>query len=98
MASTLVRTAATVACTVVMTGMGAGVAQAGEIKGNGERNVPEHMHPGKSFCAYSGQNDEFHEDPDGEHARVQSFGQDVKASGPMGGVPGTWCNPTRAPF
>lgn len=51
-----------------------------------------------SICAFSGQNDGFH-DPDAQHgpadtARVQSFGQYVKSSGPMGGVPGTACNPT----
>ena len=81
-------------CAIAFTVVSAGAAQAGEIKGNGDRNVPIHMHPGNSLCAYSGQNDEYHE-LSTSYPRVQSWGQDVKAGGPMGGVPGTACNPTR---
>lgn len=79
---------------VAMVSMGAGAAQAGEIQGNGTRNVPEHMHPGESICAYSGQNDEYHEEGT-SYPRVQSWGQEVKLYGPMGGVPGFACNPTK---
>lgn len=93
---TVVRGAAlAVGCVVLAVGPGAVSAQAGEIQGNGTRNVPIHQHPGNSLCAYSGQNDEYHEVSEDE-PRVQSWGQDVKVNGPMGGVPGTACNPTRA--
>lgn len=92
------RAAAVAGCAVMLVGVGAGAVQAGEIQGNGTRNVPEHMHPGNSICAYSGQNDEFHEEEEGTYPRVQSWGQEVKVAGPMGGAPGTFCNPTRSPF
>lgn len=88
----------TKACTLV-TGVaallmaGATAASAGEITGNGTLLDVK----GASICAYSGQNDGFH-DPQYQHGpddtgRVQSFGMYVKALGPMGGVPGTTCNP-----
>lgn len=72
---------------------GGTAASAGEITGNGRLLEVK----GQSICAYSGQNDGFH-DPQYQHGpddtgRVQSFGQVVKAYGPMGGVPGTACNP-----
>ena len=79
----------------MMVGPGAGSALAGEIQGNGTRNVPLHNHPGNSLCAYSGQNDEYHE-VSTDYPRVQSWGQDVKVGGPMGGAPGVACNPSGA--
>ena len=77
-------------CMVAMVA-GAVTAFAGEIKGNGGR-ITVH---GASICAFSGQNDEYHE-VSTEYPRVQSFGQDVRASvhageGPLGGVPGMAC-------
>lgn len=92
--TSLRRIAAVAVCTLAFTGLGTGAAQAGEILGNGDRVHPEHMLPGNSICAYSGQNDEYHEIST-SYPRVQSWGQDVKVEGPMGGVPGTACNPTR---
>jgi hypothetical protein len=76
----------------------AATAFAGEITGNGTRKAVN----GASICAFSGQNDEYHE-VSTEWPRVQSFGQDVKVSvhageGPLGGVPGQACRgvpPTR---
>lgn len=50
---------------------------------------------GRSICYFSGLNDE-PSDPH-EGGRVQSFGQIVKLFGPLGGVPGTECNPTKGP-
>jgi hypothetical protein len=85
---------AAVAAVAVM-GLGAAPASAGEITGNGEYKQPM---KGKSICSFSGQNDNFH-DPEAEGGpedeRVQSFGQIVRHAGPIGGVPGFFCNPTR---
>lgn len=76
---------------------GTGSVLAGEIRGNGERNVPIHDHPGNSICAYSGQNDEYHEVSTDE-PRVQSWGQivqeyvkEVGSPGSLAGVPGDEC-------
>ena len=77
--------------------VGAGdVAFAGEITGNGRLKVVV----ARSVCAYSGQNDAFHipshaEDEFDALQRVQSFGQIVRFTGPLGGIPGVACNPTR---
>src|SRR5262245_40546118 len=76
---------------VALVGIGAGAASAGEITGNG---TPKEVH-GRAECAFSGQNDEFHLE-EGEFPRVQSFGQIVRFAGPLGGVPGFACNPTRS--
>lgn len=68
----------------------AGVVSAGEITGNG---TPKEVH-GKSICAYSGQNDEYHQGEEGAE-RVQSFGQEVrhKRIPPKFFNPGDACNP-----
>lgn len=91
----LKRAVAVAGCAVAMMGVGLGSAQAGEINGTGVRMFPIHTHPGASICAFSGQNDEYYE-LGTEYPRVQSFGQIVAEIGPIGGVPGTDCNPTRA--
>lgn len=72
-------------CAVSILGVGANSALAGEIQGNGIRNVPEHEHPGQSICAYSGQNDEYHE-VSADEPRVQSWGQNVKGAATDGGL------------
>jgi hypothetical protein len=46
---------------------------------------------GRSICRFSGLND--NPDDPVEGGRVQSFGQIVRHMGPLGGVPGTDCNP-----
>lgn len=49
---------------------------------------------GRSICYFSGLNDDPSEGFPFD-GRVQSFGQLVKRLGPLGGVPGTECNPNR---
>ena len=82
---------AAVVCAAAVGGAGAGSAFAGEITGTGEPTAaPEHA---ASECAFSGLNDDQAPTP----AKAQSFGQIVKVAGPLGGVPGTACNPTVSP-
>ena len=71
---------------LIAAAIAAGSAFAGEITGNGkETAMRDHAN---SECAFSGRDDA---DDDGfEH--TQSWGQLVKAFGPMGGVPGEACN------
>lgn len=86
-------------CAAAIVGAGAQSALAGEITGNaryihGDADTPL---PGRSICAYSGQNDEY-QLGDTSAARTQSWGQNVRgavAAGfpPPGGVPGAACNP-----
>jgi hypothetical protein len=82
------------ACAVALTGLGAGSALAGEITGTGTwiAGSPDAPLNGNSECAFSGLND----DNLPTDAIAQSFGQIVKVAGPLGGVPGVACNPTRA--
>jgi hypothetical protein len=90
-----------VAATMLAT-VGVGSALAGEITGSGKwiagsESAPLH---GKSDCAYSGLNDNYvlgNPTPDADgFTRTQSWGQVIRNAGPLGGVPGTACNPTRA--
>ncbi len=71
-------------------GVGASAALAGEITGNG---TPKTVH-GRSICAFSGQNDEYHAGEEGAE-RVQSFGQEVRNRriSPKFFNPGDACNP-----
>jgi hypothetical protein len=98
-------------CSASVVGVGTGSAFAGEVTGNGKgtpfpshgpyapaENVGIKEVTPSSICAYSGQNDEYHADPDGEWPRVQSWGQDVKAyvqefggAGGGAGTPGEAC-------
>jgi hypothetical protein len=85
-------------CAVIVACLGVGPASAGEITGNGKwiagsEGAPLH---GKSECAYSGQNDEFHLFPNQDWPRTQSWGSDFASQGAREGVPGFACNPTRA--
>lgn len=87
--------AGTAVLAAVVVGMG-DVALAGEITGNGSLKEVR----GRSSCAFSGQNDGYHIPSHAEDAfdatqRVQSFGQIVRYAGPIGGIPGTACNPNR---
>jgi hypothetical protein len=66
-------------------------AFAGEITGNG-KSTPIRSGVAASECAFSGLDDP---DPD-PFTHTQSFGQLVRMFGPMGGVPGEACNPTRS--
>jgi hypothetical protein len=71
-------------CALLVAGLGAGTASAGELTGNGEpTGARTHA---SSICAYSGQNDhpeaplslEPDVAPNGPGGRTQSFGQNVK--------------------
>jgi hypothetical protein len=79
-----------------------GSAFAGEITGSGKWIAGSESAPlnGKSDCAYSGLNDNYvlgNPIPDADgFTRTQSWGQVVRNAGPLGGVPGTACNPTKA--
>jgi hypothetical protein len=85
-------------CAVVVAGLAASAALAGEITGNGKSLEPLHA---RSICAYSGQNDDpLGLDPEnGPPGRVQSYGQDVRSGGldptDKSSVlrPGVLCNP-----
>jgi hypothetical protein len=90
-------------CATAALGLTGGSALAGEITGNGKwiagsEEAPLH---GKSECAFSGQNDEFHLFPNEGWPRTQSWGQVIKEGPtPVGGhvgVPGVACNPTGGP-
>jgi len=92
---------AVVAATMLAT-VGVGSAFGGEITGNGKWIAGSESAPlkGRSACAYSGRNDNSVlgnplPDADG-FTRTQSWGQVIRNAGPLGGVPGTACNPTRA--
>jgi hypothetical protein len=94
------------ACAALLTGLGSGVAAAGEVNGNG-KELPLKGH---SICKFSGLNDEINED---EPTRTQSYGTFLqffgKYYGGMQGMnpgegirmfkefipsPGMACNPT----
>ncbi len=78
-------------CAAAVAGLSAGPTLAGEITGNG-KSTPIRSGVAASECAFSGR-----DDPDADvFTHTQSFGQLVSMFGPMGGVPGTACNPTRA--
>jgi len=87
---------------VAFAAVGVGSAFAGEITGNGKWIAGSESAPlkGKSDCAYSGVNDNYvlgNPIPDADgFTRTQSWGQVVRNAGPLGGVPGTACNPTKA--
>lgn len=86
----------TAACTVAIAGIGAGAAFAGETTGPAGPNggsgtptaAPAHAN---SICAFSGLNNPA-DGPDAGPGRTQSFGQVVRFTGPLGGIPGTECN------
>ena len=85
----------TVMCATSVAAVGVGTAGAGEITGNGNFkpvNAP-------SICAYSGQNDAYHdpthaEFPGDELIRVQSYGQIIRTGATMPAFlrPGSACN------
>ena len=82
--------AVTVCAAAIVVG-GASAASAGEVTGNGRPIAVN----GKSACAFSGLNDEVGPVPGPETGRTQNFGQIVRYVGPLGGVPGAACNPTK---
>jgi hypothetical protein len=82
--------------------LGAGPALAGEVTGSGKK---ENQNQGKSWCSFSGLNDDptaplDGSGPNGPGGQSQSFGQENKLgiSSPHVGNPGTMCNPNRSPL
>ena len=85
------RLLAAAVCATAVAALGAGSAFAGEITGNGKVIAAPFEHA-QSECAFSGL-----DDPDADvFTHTQSWGQLVAMFGPMGGVPGVACNPTRS--
>ena len=100
--STLKTRLAIGACGVAVAILSAGPALAGEVTGSGKK---EDQNQGKSWCSFSGHND----DPgapldgtglNGPGGQSQSFGQENKLGlvDPHSGYPGTTCNPNRTTF
>jgi len=82
--------------------MGAGPAMAGEVTGSGKN---ENQNQGKSWCSFSGLNDDptaplDGSGPNGPGGQSQSFGQENKLglADPHEGNPGTFCNPNKTPL
>jgi hypothetical protein len=85
----------TTICATSVLGVGVGTATAGEVTGNGTLKDVK----ANSICAYSGQNDGFHdpthaEFPGDELNRVQSYGQIVRTGERLPSFlrPGSACN------
>ena len=98
--STVRRMGVTALCGISVFAFSATAASAGEIKGNGGYitgvDVPLN---GNSICAYSGQNDAFHdptqaESPLDASTRVQSYGQIIRTGERLPAFlhPGAACN------
>ena len=79
--------------------LGAGPALAGEVTGSGKK---ENQNQGKSWCSFSGLNDDpgaplDGSGPNGPGGRSQSYGQENRLGlNPVS--PGIFCNPNRTPF
>ena len=93
---------------VVIAGMSAGAAFAGEVTGSG-KNTDQNQ--GRSWCSFSGHNDDptapiappGPDNPNGPGGTSQSYGQDVRygLADPSGDKfihPGTQCNPNKTTF
>ena len=99
---------AVAACSLTVAGLGAGSALAGEITGSGKWIAGSESAPlnGKSFCAYSGLNDNYVlgnplPDEDG-FTQTQNWGSLSREARAfltsIGQNPGLACNPTRTTF
>ena len=96
MQKNLRRVAVTTAiCATSVVAVGASTASAGEVTGNGTFKPVN----GNSICAYSGQNDAFHDPTHGhfvgdESIRVQSYGQIIRTGTRLPAFlhPGSACN------
>ena len=86
-------------------GLSAGPALAGEVTGSGQN---EDQNQGKSWCSFSGLNDDPDapldgSDPDGPGGKSQAYGQDVRLglADPVEDKfvhPGTFCTPNKSPL
>ena len=85
----------------VLAATGASAALAGEVTGSGAN---ENQNQGKSWCSFSGLNDDpgapLTGGPNGPGGQSQSFGQEVKLglADPQEGNPGFFCNPNKTPL
>lgn len=91
-----------IAASAVVLSLSAGVALAGEVTGSGAN---DHQNQGKSWCSFSGLNDDpgaplDGSGPNGPGGQSQSYGQDVKLglADPQAFNPGDACNPNRTDF
>jgi hypothetical protein len=85
-----------------MLSLTASAALAGEVTGSGAN---EEQNQGKSWCSFSGLNDDptaplDGSGPNGPGGQSQSYGQDVKLglADPHGFNPGVACNPNKTPL
>ena len=83
-------------------GLSVGPAMAGEVTGSGKK---ENQNQGKSWCSFSGLNDDpgaplDGSGPNGPGGKSQSFGQENRLGlqDPHVANPGTFCNPNRTPL
>src|SRR4051794_14069866 len=90
------------ACGAALALMSAGPALAGEVTGSGKK---ENQNQGKSWCSFSGHNDDptaprDGPGPNGPGGPSQSFGQENKLgiADPHEGTPGTFCTPNKTPL
>ena len=90
------------ACGAVIAILAAGPALAGEVTGSGKN---ENQNQGKSWCSFSGLNDDpgaplDGSGPNGPGGTSQSFGQENRLGlvDPHEGNPGLFCNPNLSPF
>ena len=92
----------TVAVCGALAALGAAPAFAGEVTGSGKQ---EDQNQGKSWCSFSGLNDDptaplDGSGPNGPGGTSQSFGQENRLGlqDPRVANPGTFCNPNRTPL
>lgn len=93
------RLLAVAVCAAAVTGIGANAALAGEVTGSGKN---EDQNQGKSWCSFSGLNDDpTGSDPaNGPGGQSQSYGQENKLGlvDPHEANPGFFCNPNKSPL
>ena len=99
MARRLRRVAIAISTAAVVLSLTSSLAMAGEVTGSGKN---ENQNQGKSWCSFSGLNDDptaplDGSGPNGPGGQSQSFGQENKLglANPHEGNPGFFCNPNR---
>jgi hypothetical protein len=95
---------ATAVCAAVAA-LSAGPALAGEVTGNHKPGANADQNQGRSWCSFSGLNDDptaplDGSGPNGPGGQSQSFGQENRLGlqDPHLANPGTFCNPSRTPL
>jgi len=89
-------------CGAAVAFLSAGPALAGEVTGSGKK---ENQNQGKSWCSFSGLNDDpgaplDGSGPNGPGGKSQSYGQENKLglADPHVATPGLFCNPNKTPL